>query len=105
MKSTWEAGWVPRRALVFFVLQKENHGFLVGMTRRRNPEAEALIDRVDETKWIDCPMGINAREKQADPPRTRVHEVRCDCEGVRVFVVDSDTNGERTKSVSGPNMG
>jgi transposase len=69
--------------------QQEDHGFLVGMTRRRNPEAEALIDRVDESKWIDCPMGINAREKP-EPPRTRVQEVACDRAGVRVFVVDSD---------------
>jgi len=67
----------------------QDHGFLVGMTRRQNPEAEILIDRVKETKWIDCPMGINAREKQ-NPPRTRVQEVKCDREGVRVFVVDSD---------------
>jgi transposase len=68
---------------------RESDGFLVGMTRRRNPEAEALIDGVDESKWIDCPMGINAQEKQ-DPPRTRVQEVKCDRAGVRVFVVDSD---------------
>jgi transposase len=59
------------------------------MTRRHNPEAETLIDRVKESKWIDCPMGINAREKP-NPPRTRVQEVKCDREGVRVFVVDSD---------------
>ncbi len=69
--------------------ENEDHGFLVGMTRRQNPEAEVLIDRVDESKWIDCPMGINAREKK-EPPRTRVQEVSCDREGVRVFVVDSD---------------
>lgn len=70
--------------------EKENHGFLVGMTRRQNPEAETLIDRIDEAKWIDCPMGTNAREKKKDPPRTRVQEVKCDRAGVRVFVVDSD---------------
>jgi transposase len=69
--------------------EQEQHGFLVGMTRRQNPEAESLIDRVDESKWIDCPMGINAREKK-DPPRTRVQEVTCDRAGVRVFVVESD---------------
>jgi len=73
--------------------ESDDHGFLVGMTRRRNPEAETLIDRVDETKWIDCPMGITAREKK-DPPRTRVQEVKCDREGVRVFVVDSDERRE-----------
>jgi transposase len=69
--------------------KEEEHGFLVGMTRRQNPEAETLIDRVNESQWIDCPVGINAREKK-EPPRTRVQEVSCDREGVRVFVVDSD---------------
>jgi transposase len=69
--------------------ESADHGFLVGMTRRQNPEAETLIDRVDETQWIQCPMGINAQEKR-EPPRTRVQEVKCDREGVRVFVVDSD---------------
>jgi transposase len=65
------------------------YGFLVGMTRRRNPQAEALIDRIDESRWISCQVGINAREKH-DPPRTRVQEVSSDQAGVRVFVVDSD---------------
>ena len=65
------------------------YGFLVGMTRRRNPQAEALIDRVDESRWMTCEAGINARERH-DPPRTRVQEVRSDQAGVRVFVVDSD---------------
>ena len=66
-------------------------GFLVGMTRRQNPEAETLIDQVVQEKWIDCEVGINAQEtKQQDRPRTRVQEVQCDREGVRVFVVDSD---------------
>ena len=69
--------------------ERDGHGFLVGMTRRRNPEAETLIDRIDESQWIDCPMGITAREKKT-PPRTRVQEVACDRKGVRVFVVDSD---------------
>lgn len=69
--------------------ESDDYGFLVGMTRRQNPEAETLIDRVDEAKWIDGPMGITAREKK-EPPRTRVQEVPCDREGVRVFVVDSD---------------
>ena len=72
------------------LMDDKTHGFLVGMTRRRNPEAEKLIDQVDESKWIDSPMGINAQEKKKDPPRTRVQEVKCDRAGVRVFVVDSD---------------
>jgi transposase len=66
-------------------------GFLVGVTRRRNPEAETLIDRVRDDAWIECEAGINAREKkEEDRPRTRVQEVECDRPGVRVFVVDSD---------------
>ncbi len=66
-------------------------GFLVGMTRRRNPEAETLIDRVVDEKWIECDAGINTREKKPkDQPRTRVQEVECDREGVRVFIVESD---------------
>ena len=66
-------------------------GFLVGMTRRQNPEAETLIDRAQDDRWIECPVGINAREKKpADQPHTRVQEVKCDREGIRVFVVDSD---------------
>jgi len=70
-------------------------GFLVGMTRRRNPEAETLIDRVKEDAWIDCEVGINAQEKKADGrPRTRVQEVKCDRAGVRAFVVDSDERRE-----------
>ncbi len=66
-------------------------GFLIGMTRRQNPEAEALIDRVQEEHWLDCTVGINANEKKpAARPRTRVQEVSCERPGVRVFVVDSD---------------
>src|SRR5216683_356813 len=64
-------------------------GFLLGMTRRQNPEAEALIDRIDEARWLECPGGINVQEAKVKP-RTRVQEVACDRAGVRVFVVDSD---------------
>ncbi len=64
-------------------------GFLPGMTRRQNPAAEALIDRVDENRWRYCAAGIRAREKH-EPPRTRVQEVACDRVVARVFVVDSD---------------
>jgi transposase len=64
-------------------------GFLLGMTRRQNPEAEALIDRIADERWLECPGGINVREATVQP-RTRVQEVACDRAGVRVFVVDSD---------------
>jgi len=61
------------------------------MTRRQNPEAETLIDRVVDEKWIECDAGINTQEKKpADQPRTRVQEVECERQGVRVFIVDSD---------------
>ena len=69
--------------------QDRDFGFLWGMVRRRNPEVERLIDRAEDEQWIECPMGINAREKQPSP-ETRVQEVLCDRENVRVFVVDSD---------------
>jgi transposase len=64
-------------------------GFLLGMTRRQNPQAEALIDRIDEEGWLECPGGINVQEAKVKQ-RTRVQEVACDRAGVRVFVVDSD---------------
>jgi len=31
---------------------------LLGMTRRQNPEAEALIDRIQEDAWLECKSGI-----------------------------------------------
>lgn len=83
-----DRGMVTKENLQLFT-EQEDQGFLVGMTRRQNPEAEALIDRVEESTWIECGMGITANEKK-EPPRTRVQEVKCDREGVRVFVVDSD---------------
>ena len=84
-----DRGMVTKKNLEM-LMSKDDHGFLVGMTRRRNPEAEKLIDLVDESKWINCAVGINSQEKKTDSPRTRVQEVKCDREGVRVFVVDSD---------------
>ena len=84
-----DRGMVTEKNLDVLEKADGDWGFLVGMTRRQNPEAEALIDRVDENRWIDCAAGINAQEKNA-PPRTRVQEVACERGGVRVFVVDSD---------------
>jgi len=86
-----DRGMVTEKNVTALTNAKGEWGFLVGMTRRQNPEAEALIDRVQEDRWVECAMGINAREKKPeDQPRTRVQEVACDREGVRVFVVDSD---------------
>ncbi len=83
-------------------LRRDGHGYLVGLKRRRNAEVDRLLQRLDESKWQDCPMGINVREKIKDPPRTRVQEV-IDVEATdsatdtaanavreRVFVIDSD---------------
>ncbi len=65
-------------------------GYLLGMTRRGNPEAERLIDRIDPDQWLECDGGINAQEKGPNAPQTWVQEVRSDRPGVRVFVVDSE---------------
>ena len=71
-------------------ITKEKQGFLVGLKRRRNAKLSQWLNAVDETKWINCPCGINARERQADPPRTRAQEVASGVEGMRVIVIDSD---------------
>jgi transposase len=68
----------------------DDHGFLVGIKRRRNAKLDAWLDAVDETKWIDCPGGINTREWITDPPRTRAQEVPSGDPDRRVFVIDSD---------------
>jgi transposase len=64
-------------------------GYLVGLKRRRNKKLGRWLGAVDESKWIDCPVGITAREK-TDPPRTRAQEVKSGVEGMRVIIVDSD---------------
>ena len=69
---------------------KERHGFLVGIKRRRNAKLDAWLDAIDETKWIDCPGGINACERTTDPPRTRAQEVDTGDPNLRVIVIDSD---------------
>jgi transposase len=71
-------------------LTKNQHGFLVGIKRRRNAKLDAWLDAVDDTKWIDCPGGINAQERKTDPLRTRAQEVPSGDPDLRVFVIDSD---------------
>jgi transposase len=70
-------------------ITKGGHGFLVGVKRRRNKKLDRWLKSVDETKWIDCPVGITAREK-TNPPRTRAQEVPSGIAGMRVIIVDSD---------------
>jgi transposase len=71
-------------------ITKDQHGFLVGIKRRRNPKLDAWLDAVDETKWVDCPGGVNARERKTNPLRTRAQEVPSGDPAVRVIVIDSD---------------
>jgi transposase len=71
-------------------LTKDQHGFLVGIKRRRNAKLDVWLDAVDDTNWIDCPGGINARERKTDPPRTRAQEVPSGNPDMRVIIVDSD---------------
>src|SRR4051794_11959540 len=71
---------------------KDQQGFLVGIKRRRNAKLDAWLAAVDDTKWIDCPGGTNARERKTDPLRTRAQEVSSGDPDLRVFVIDS---GER----------
>jgi transposase len=71
-------------------ITKDQNGFLVGIKRRRNPELDAWLDAVDESKWIDCPGGINARERKTNPLRTRAQEVPSGDPTLRVIVIDSD---------------
>src|SRR6266446_6254947 len=71
-------------------LARDGHGYLVGMKRRRNAELDGWLQKVDEAKWLDCPVGITAREKKENPPRTRVQEIDLGEDKRRVFVIDSD---------------
>jgi transposase len=84
-----DRGMVTEKNLDVLQTAEGEWGFLLGMTRRRNPEAEALIDQIVEDRWLDCPSGINGQEATVKQ-RTRVQEVSCQRVGVRVFVVDSD---------------
>ncbi len=71
-------------------ITKDKHGFIVGIKRRRNPKLDAWLDAVDDTKWVDCPGGINARERKTNPLRTRAQEVPSGDPAIRVIVIDSD---------------
>ena len=75
-------------------LLKDGHGYLVGVKRRRNAELDAWLQKVDDAKWIDCPVGITAREKKENPPRTRVQEIATGDSERRVFVIASDERRE-----------
>jgi transposase len=82
-----DRGMVTQDNLDDFV--QEGHGYLVGVKRRRNAKFDRYLERIDETQWIDCPVGITARERQV-PFQTRAQEVPSGEPGVRVFVIDSE---------------
>lgn len=71
-------------------LKRTHHGFVVGLNRRRNGELKGWLDLLDETKWANCPVGINAQERKSDPPRTKAQEVASGDPAMRVIIVDSD---------------
>jgi len=71
-------------------ITKNKHGFLVGIKRRRNAQLDAWLDAVDDTKWVECPGGINTRERKTNPPRTRAQEVPSGDPELHVIVIDSD---------------
>ena len=71
-------------------ITKDQNGFLVGIKRRRNPQIDTWLDAVDETKWVDCPGGINTRERKTNPLRTRAQEVPSGDPALRVIIIDSD---------------
>jgi transposase len=75
-------------------LKRDHHGFVVGLNRRRNSALNAWLDLIDETQWIDCPVGITAQERKTNPPRTRAQEVASGDPEKRVIIVDSDERRE-----------
>jgi len=70
------------------LLRAQNQGYVVGLNRRRRPQVLEYVRRATGL-WLDCPVGVVARERSA-PPKTRVQEVASDHPGVRVFVVRSE---------------
>jgi transposase len=70
------------------LLRAHGHGYVVGRNRRRSGEVFDYITSATGS-WIECPVGITARET-ARPPKTLVQEVASKQQGVRVFVVHSE---------------
>jgi transposase len=81
-----DRGMVTEETLAGLV--QDEHGYLVGIKRRRNTQFDEYVQLVDDTKWSECPNGITASEKKP-PPRTLVQEVASGQKGLRVFVIDS----------------
>ena len=74
-------------------------GYLVrDQKRRRNAQLDGWLDAVDQAKWIDCPGGINARERKTDPLGTRAQEVASGDPDLRVIIIDSDERRGATRN-------
>jgi transposase len=69
-------------------LRQSGQGYVVGLNRRRREDIYQYLERATGP-WLECPVGITARE-QAVAPKTEVQEVAADEPGVRVFVVRSE---------------
>jgi transposase len=71
-------------------MQEQGQGYLVGLKRRSNPRVDQWLRKVQDDAWVECPGGINARER-GQPLRTRVQEIAVGADtDMRVFVIDSD---------------
>lgn len=84
-------------------LRASGHGYIVGRNRRRSGEVFDYIKRATGP-WIECPVGITAREKSA-APKTLVQEVASNEPGMRVFIVHSEERlafelAHRTKAMA-----
>jgi transposase len=84
-------------------LRGGGHGYIVGRNRRRSSEVFDYIQSATGP-WIECPVGITAREKTTSP-KTLVQEVADTGPGVRVFVVHSEERlaferAQRTKAMA-----
>jgi len=84
-------------------LSEEGQGYLVGVKRRGNAQMPKWLAAVQETSWVDCPVGISAGE-QSEPPRTRVQEVPSGQEGMRVFVIDSEERRQYEQAMRARSM-
>ena len=85
------------------LLRGHGHGYIVGRNRRRSGEVFDYIQSATGA-WIECPLGVAAREK-ATPPKTLVQEVASKTPGARVFVVHSEERqayerGQRDKAMA-----
>jgi transposase len=85
-------------------LKSSGHGFVVGLKRRRNSELRGWLDLLDDSKWVNCPVGINAQERKSNRPRTRAQEVVSGDPNVRVIIVDSDERREYEQAMRQKSM-